>query len=247
MGFFNRGIGRILKAIAPIAIGAFNPALGAAVGAGLGASGGGGIVGGLTGAAGGYFGGSALSGGISGFQGLPAAGVIGPQAGGFAGALSGASAGIAGAGSALGSALGIGAGTVDATSKILQAASLGSSMMGSGQQKQAIAQQKIGAPSSAPFSPQRPDAMARPNTLGELASYAPDQERSALATKGLNTGLGSDENSYYRNLIQRSLIGEGNTVNVSNPNFLLPIESQYFSRQGLNTSDQMRFLQGLHG
>src|SRR5690242_11858556 len=46
-GFFSHGIGKILKAVAPAVVGAFNPALGAAVGAGLGYSSGGGVMGGL--------------------------------------------------------------------------------------------------------------------------------------------------------------------------------------------------------
>ncbi len=245
--FFDRGVGAVVKAAAPIVIGAFNPALGAAVGAGLGAANGGGIVGGITGAAGGYFGGSALGGAASGFAGAPVAGLIGPTAGGFTGALEGASAGIAGAGASLGSALGLGASTVGNASKILQAASLGSSLFGSGQQKQAVAQQQIGNPTVEPqaFSPVKPDAIARPNSLNELSGYSPEQERSALATKGNNTGLGSDENTYYKNLLARSLIGDGNKVNTGNPNFLMPIESSYFSKQGANTSDVMKFLQSI--
>jgi hypothetical protein len=98
-----------------------------------------------------------------------------------------------------------------------------------------------------PFSPSRPEEAQRPESLSEFGTFTPEQQRSALATKGLNSGLGEDENSYYRNLIQRSLIGEGNQVDVSNPNFLLPVESQYFSRQGMDTSDIMKFLQGISG
>jgi hypothetical protein len=101
-------------------------------------------------------------------------------------------------------------------------------------------------PAQAPaFTPSRPDALNAPESLNELASFSPEQQRSALATRGLNQGLGADENNYYRNLVQRSLIGEGNQVDTSNPNFLMPIESQYFSQQGNNTSDIMQFLQGL--
>lgn len=134
--------------------------------------------------------------------------------------------------------------------KFLQAAKLGDTFLGQGlgrelnrENREAISQQKISDPS---FTPERPSALSRPASLGELSGYSPEQERSALATKGVNIGLGGDEQSYYRNLIQRSLIGDGGQVNTSNPNYLLPIESQYFSRQGLNTSDQMKFLQQLH-
>lgn len=96
-----------------------------------------------------------------------------------------------------------------------------------------------------PFSPSRPEEAQRPDSLSEFGTFTPEQQRSALATKGLNTGLGSDEESYYRNLIQRSLIGDGNQVQTDNPNFLLPVESQYFSRQGHDTSDVLKFLESL--
>lgn len=245
MGFFSNIFhNKVFKAIAPIVIGAFNPALGAAVGGALGASNGGGILGGVTGAAGGYFGGSALGGAASGAMGLPVAGTVGPQAGGLSGALSGGSAGLSGAGSALGSALGIGGGTISNASNVLQALSLGGSMMGSpsqiAQSPQAAQQQ-----TQKPFTPKRPEALQSPSSLNDISGFAPDQTRSALATRGVNQGLGQQEQDYYKNLLQRSLIGEGNKVNTSNPNFLMPIESQYFSQQGNNTSDVMKFLQGI--
>lgn len=101
------------------------------------------------------------------------------------------------------------------------------------------------AAQATPFSPSRPEEMQRPDSLSEFGTFTPEQQRSALATKGLNTGLGSDEESYYRNLVQRSLIGEGNQVQQDNPNFLMPIESQYFSRGGSDTSDVMKFLKSI--
>lgn len=99
------------------------------------------------------------------------------------------------------------------------------------------------------FTPTRPDALRQPESLGaEFSGFSPEQQRSALATKGLNGGLGSEEDAYYRNLIQRSLIGDNNQVAAGNSDqFLLPIESQYFSRKGFNTSDPMQFLQGISG
>lgn len=245
-GFFSHLFkNKIFRTVAPIVLGAINPVLGAAAGGVMGASNGGGIVGGLTGAAGGYFGGSALSGGISGLSTAPLSGIGPVGQGGVSGFISGASSGLSGAASAVGSALGISGGTVGGASQLLQAASLGGSMLSSGGQKQALEQQKVSAPSTAPFVPKQPTAMATPDSLSQLASFDPQQQRSALATKGVNGGLGSDEDAYYRNLLQRSLIGEGNKVNTSNPNFLLPIEGQYFSQQGKNTSDIMKFLQGI--
>ena len=102
-------------------------------------------------------------------------------------------------------------------------------------------------PAQAPeFKPVKPMALARPQTLGEFSNFTPDQERSALATKGLNQGLGKDEDAYYKNLVQRSLIGDDNKP-AADTNSLLPVESQYFSRQGANTSGVMDFLKALQG
>lgn len=137
---------------------------------------------------------------------------------------------------------------LSAANKVVSAINNASSLFGGSPkpQKQSLREQKI-APAEAPaFSPVRPGAMARPGSLNEFSSFAPDQERSALATKGLNSGLGGEENDYYKNLIQRSLIGDGNQVQQKD-DFLMPIESQYFSQQGLNTSDLMQFLQGISG
>ena len=67
--FFFKKLLKFAKKAAPVIIGAYNPALGAATGAALGATGGGGIQGALGGAAAGYFGGSALGGAKAGFMG----------------------------------------------------------------------------------------------------------------------------------------------------------------------------------
>lgn len=109
-----------------------------------------------------------------------------------------------------------------------------------------------GQPSSAPvepaqaekFTPTQPAAMARPSTLSDLASFTPDQERASLATKGLNQGLGQDEDAYYRNLIQRSLVGTDGAVTGS-VNSLLPIEQQYFGKRGIAMNDINSFLKGI--
>lgn len=232
MSFFSKIFkNKIFRAVVPVVLGAINPALGAAAGAAMGASNGGGIVGGLTGAAGGYFGGSALSGGISG-------------AAGGAGFLNGAGLGLNGATSALGGALGISGGTISNASNIFQALGGISSMA---PQKQTLAKQKVSGPTTGtekPFTPKKPDAQMRPPSLNAMAGFSPEQERSALATQGLNSGLGDQEQSYYQNLIQRSLIGDGGEVNTENPNWLMPIESSYFSRRGKNTSNISEFLRG---
>src|SRR5690348_7038981 len=92
-----------------------------------------------------------------------------------------------------------------------------------------------GPAQAAPFNPLRPEALGRPSSLAEYSNFTPEQERSALATRGINQGLGKDEDAYYRNLIQRSLIGDNNQP-AADTNSLLPVESQYFSQQGMNTS-----------
>lgn len=120
---------------------------------------------------------------------------------------------------------------------------------GGQQQPQTIIQQPAqpAAPAPAepePFTPERPLEAVRPESLSELAAFAPQQERSALATQGLNVGLGTQESAYYRNLLQRSLIGEGGQV-TQDQDFLLPVEQQYFRGQGINVEDPLEFLRGI--
>lgn len=102
------------------------------------------------------------------------------------------------------------------------------------------------AAQAAPFSPVKPSAIARPSSLADYSGFDPLQERTALATKGLNQGLGKQEQDYYTNLVQRSLIGDTNQP-ASDTSGLSPVESQYFSQKGINTSDIMKFLQQLQG
>lgn len=136
-------------------------------------------------------------------------------------------------------------GTLGTVGKVLGAVSAAQGLFGGKKEQGSPQPQKVKPAQEAPFNPQRPQEAQRPESLNEFGTFTPEQQRSALATKGLNSGLGSDEDSYYRNLIQRSLIGDNNQVDNSNPNFLLPVESQYFSRQGINTSDIMQFLKGI--
>lgn len=110
----------------------------------------------------------------------------------------------------------------------------------------AMAAAPIAAAQAPEFKPVKPMAVVRPDSLGEYANFDKQQERSALATKGINQGLGKDESGYYKNLVQRSLIGDDNKP-APDTNSLLPVESQYFSRQGMNTSGVMDFLKQLQG
>lgn len=240
-GFFS-SIFNIFRSVLPFLATAVtgNPAIGAALGAGLGATRGGGIPGALMGAAGGYFGGSGLNGAISGISGLPAGSTLGSMIGA---GMSGAQSGVSQAASNLGGMLGLGADTVGSAGKILGAMSLANGLMAPAQQSGNSAASPMSNPAS--YRPKRPGEMARPMSLNDYNSFSPEQERSALATKGINTGLGSEENSYYRNLLQRALIGDKNRVDKTNTNFLLPVESSYFAKQGINTGDIMQFLSGI--
>ena len=258
-GFFSKGIGRILKIAAPIVLSFALPGVGTALGAGLGAT---------TAAGQAALGGAVLGGGIGalGGGGLKGA-AIGAATGGAGGYIQG-SGGLAGAANNLGfgnaaysaldsgselfsglANLGAGGGSMfDTAGKVLQAASL----FCAGGQPQALADQRIGNPAPSAgevpqFFPKRPSPLNRPESLSDLSGFSPEQERSALATRGKNVGLGAQENSYYQNLVQRSLIGDGGQVNTSNPNALLPIESSYLSRGGYNTSDISALLRQLQG
>jgi hypothetical protein len=236
-GFFG-SIFNIFRTILPFIATAVtgNPAIGAAVGAGLGATNGGGIPGALLGGASGYFGGSGLNGAISGVAGLPAGSTLGSMVGA---GLSGAESGMSSAASSLGNMLGIGSSTVGTAGKVLGALSLVNGM--------ASPKQQAASPLSTPASyrPKRPGEMAMPLSLSQYSGFDPTQQRSALATQGLNTGLGADENAYYRNMLQRALIGDHNKVDTTNTNFLLPVESSYFAKQGINTGDITKFLAGI--
>ncbi len=106
----------------------------------------------------------------------------------------------------------------------------------------------VAAPVEAPKPITKPYAQTRPDSLSTLAGYMPDQERTALATKGTQTGLGKEEDSYYKNLIQRSLIGDDNRASSGSlDDYLKPVESQYFAKQGANTGGIEDFLRSIRG
>jgi hypothetical protein len=120
----------------------------------------------------------------------------------------------------------------------------------SGKKQQAMPQiQATPAPAPTateePFAPKKPEAFAKPVGLG-FEGYDPTQERTALATRGVNTGLGQSEDAYYRNLVSRSLIGDDNKI-APNANSLMPVESQYFSGKGYDTSNVNNLLKAIMG
>lgn len=119
--------------------------------------------------------------------------------------------------------------------------SLGSSLGGIGKKQESMPAPTISAPQ---FNPVRPQAAARPNTLGDLSSLDPMQERSALATRGSQGGgLGQDEQNYYLNLLQRNIMDESG--NVGSTESLLPVERQYLSQSGYATDSGMNFLKSV--
>lgn len=247
-GFLGNPITRTASEIAASFIPVVGPYASAAIGAtaggtGAGQQGSGSIGGALTGGLEGYgigAGTQAVAGALGSASGASganlAAGAAGPVTSGLG------TAQVAG-----NSLIDTAVGAASPLTKTLSALGSASSLFGQPQQQQALANQQISNPTTttSPFAPVKPAAMAAPSSLSELSTFSPEQTRSALATQGINGGLGSDEQAYYRNLLQRSLIGDGNKVDTSNPNFLMPIESQYFSQQGQNTSDVMKFLQGI--
>lgn len=111
--------------------------------------------------------------------------------------------------------------------------------------------QSFAAPAPAVEAPKpitKPYAQSRPDSLATLSGYAPDQERTFLATKGTQGGLGKEEDSYYKNLIQRSLIGDDNRASSGSvDDYLKPVESQYFAKGGANTGGIEDFLRSIRG
>ena len=68
-----------------------------------------------------------------------------------------------------------------------------------------------------------------PTSLANLGALSPAQQTSSLATKGVyGGGLGSDESSYFRNLINNRLVEGSNGMGD-----IAPIESSYLSQLGL--------------
>lgn len=244
MGFFH-SVFNVIKKVAPIAIGyaLTGTPIGAAVGGAVGsAARGGNLKQIIQGAGYGLTAGTGLtaaSAGISAAQGLPVSG-IGPVGPG------GMTAGLnAAAGSVAGSLTGP-LSTASKFSNVIQAAS---PLLTGGNQNsipQARASQAVQTAAAKQQPLTQPSAMAAPAGLSALAGFSPMQQRSNLATQGVNQGLGASENAYYNNLVQRSLIGDKNQITGS-VNDLLPIEQQYYNRMGINTGDTNKFLNAIRG
>lgn len=82
-----------------------------------------------------------------------------------------------------------------------------------------------------PYIPTQAAAAAAPKGISGMGNLTPIQQASGLATQGLyGGGLGSDEQSYYGNLINRQLVDSGG--HVSPLSSLSPIEQSYNSKLG---------------
>ena len=172
----------------------------------------------------------------------------GPTAAASAGAGAAGAAGSLGGGATFGSALSsIGGGALSLGSGIANVAPkisglLSVANMVSGEPKAKAA--PVINPAEAPaFSPLRPSPLAMPSSLSDMGGMNEMQQRSALATRGLEQGLGSEEEQYYNNLVQRSLVDDRNSV--GGIDRLLPIEKQYYKRKGFNSSDPYELLRSL--
>lgn len=96
-----------------------------------------------------------------------------------------------------------------------------------------------------PFSPSRAPQMGIPQGLSQFGSLDPFQQATNIASKGVyGGGNGSNENSYFLNLINRQLVDPSGNVN--NMNSLNPVESGYLSQLGLGGySNSNDLLQGI--
>jgi hypothetical protein len=160
--------------------------------------------------------------------------------GGAAGA-GGAAAG-AGAGSALGS---LGSGALKLGSGIANVAGKASSLMTAASMLQKAPKPQMTAvePQESPFMPVRPGLFAAPPSLSDMAGMDDLQKRTNLATRGVQGGLGQEEEQYFNNMVQRTLLDENNSV--GNIDRLTPIELQYYRKKGYNADDPTQLLRSL--
>lgn len=159
------------------------------------------------------------------------------------GSLDGIGMGYAGANS-VGDSLGqyFGQGTGNAASGALNAVESApvSNILGSTVANQAASTLTASAPPTigpSAFVPTQAPASALPGSLSSLSGLDPNQQASNLATKGsYGGGLGSDEQSYFLNLINRQLVDPSihdSENHVNSLSSLSPIENSYLGNLGL--------------
>lgn len=92
--------------------------------------------------------------------------------------------------------------------------------------------QKSGSIGASAFVPSQQASQALPSDLSQFSGLDPNQQESNIATQGVyGGGLGSADQSYFTNLINRQLVnGNGQTNPVSS---LSPIENSYLNNLGL--------------
>lgn len=192
---------------------------------------------------------TALYGGYAAYGALAGTGAAGAGAAGAAGAkAAGAAAGAAGAGAGgatVGSALGsLGTGTLSLAKGIGAVTQPVSGLMTAASMLQSTPKPKVSAVQpETPFAPVRPGEMAAPGTLSDMTGMSDLQRRTSLATRGVQGGLGAEEEAYFNNLTQRTLLDEGNSV--GGIDRLTPIELEYYRKKGLNAEDPYQLLRSL--
>jgi hypothetical protein len=102
----------------------------------------------------------------------------------------------------------------------------------------------------AAFQATRSPQMGLPQSLSQFGGLDPFQQATNIAAKGMyGAGNGSNENSYFLNLINRQLVDDGG--NVGGMDKLNPAESGYLSQIGLggynNSNDLLKGISQYQG
>lgn len=93
-----------------------------------------------------------------------------------------------------------------------------------------------------PFQPTRNVQLELPGSLGQFKDLDERQQSTNLANQGVyGGGLGSEENTYFTNLINRRLIDTSGNV-ASDFSGLAPVESSYLTQLGLGGQSNPRSL-----
>lgn len=83
------------------------------------------------------------------------------------------------------------------------------------------------------YKPSQQSAMGLPGSLSSYSGLNPNQQASNIATRGVyGQGNGPDENSYFLNLINRSLVDPSGKV-AGDTSGINPVENSYLSQLGL--------------
>lgn len=143
---------------------------------------------------------------------------------------------IPGVGTSLGATLGGGLGSLFGDS--------GKKESGPEQPSGPVGMTDIKAEAEKPFEPKREEAMAQPESFKAFGSLNPQQESSAIATRGVyGQGVSNEEQSYYQNLINRQLVddsgGLGDLGNLQN------IDRTFLNQLGYGQSNPRDLLEAM--